>query len=276
MTVYLDELIIVNFILDYLLLWGAGLISSRKLCRWRIALGGVIGCGYALVCAVCGWRAVLWLPVRICVGVVMCFSAYGTRSWKTIGWFFALSGGMAGGVYALSVFGGGRVGFLSGAVYFRIPWLLLLVLAGAVWLGLTALARLPSVCRGRNGERVSATILCLNRVTEAEVFIDTGCFLRDPTDNSAVIVISRGLARELLPKNVTEAFDSGIDAEEALLLGGAHAPRLVFATGVGSAGALYAFTVSVSFNGGEMQRMTAAISPTLGAEGIQAIMGTDS
>ena len=210
MTVYIDELILVNFILDYLLLWGAGLISGKRLKRWRIALGAVLGGGYALICAVWSLKAVLWLPVRVGVGVAMCFLAYGRRSWRTVGWLFALGGGMAGGVFALSVFGGGRIGFLSGAVYIRFPGWLLCGLAAAVWLGLTALARLPSLGRGRKNDRVCASISCLNRKTETEVFIDTGCFLRDPADNSAVLLISKSLGRELLPKTVVSAFKADL------------------------------------------------------------------
>ena len=273
MTVYIDELILVNFILDYLLLWGAGLISGKRLKRWRIALGAVLGGGYALICAVWSLKAVLWLPVRVGVGVAMCFLAYGRRSWRTVGWLFALGGGMAGGVFALSVFGGGRIGFLSGAVYIRFPGWLLCGLAAAVWLGLTALARLPSLGRGRKNDRVCASISCLNRKTETEVFIDTGCFLRDPADNSAVLLISKSLGRELLPKTVVSAFDFGKSAEDVVCLGGDHSPRLIYAEGIGSAGCLYAFTVWVSFGKAQAQKMTAAVSPTLGSEGIQALMG---
>ena len=273
MTVYIDELFIVNFILDYLLLWGAGLISGKRLKRWRIALGAVLGGVYALVCAVCSVKAVLWLPVRVGVGIAMCFLAYGKRPWRTAGWFFALSSAMAGGVYVLSAFSGGRVGFLSGAVYVRFSSWLLLVLAAAVWLGLTALARLPYLARGLKKDRVWVSISCLNRKTETEVFIDTGCFLRDPADNSAVLLISKSLGRELLPQGAMSALDSGKTAEEAVALGGDHAPRLIFTTGIGSAGCLYAFTVWVSFGAAKPQKMTAAVSPTLGSEGIQALTG---
>lgn len=276
MTVYLDELIIVNFVLDYLLLWGAGLISAQRLRRWRIALGAALGSAYALICALCEWGIVFWLPVKLGVGFAMCFLSYGKRTWRTVGWFFALSTAMAGGVYVLSAFSGGRIAFLSGAVYFRLSGMVLLLIAGAVWLGLTALARLPVLGRGRTADRINASITCLGRTAEAEVFIDTGCLLRDPTDNSPVLVVSRELGYELLPDGVVEAFQWGKTAEEAVLLGGDHAPRLIFATGIGSSQALYAFSVFVSFGGGEYEKMTAAVSPTLGREGIRALMGQAS
>lgn len=273
MTVYIDELFIVNFILDYLLLWGAGLISGKRLKRWRIALGAVLGGVYALVCAVCSVKAVFWLPVKVGVGIAMCFLAYGRRSWRTAGWLFALGGGMAGGVYVLSAFSGGRVGFLSGAVYVRFSSWILLALATAVWFGLTALARLPVLGRGQRSGRVKACLTCLDKSDETEVFIDTGCLLRDPTDNSPVLVISMGLAERLLPDEAACALLSGKTAESVLLLGGDHAPRIIFATGVGSAQPLYAFRVYASFNGGEYAKITAAVSPTIGAEGIDALMG---
>ena len=105
------------------------------------------------------------------------------------------------------------------------------------------------------------------------MFIDTGCLLRDPADNSSVIVISYDLARELLPGNIITALEDGKNAEKAACLGGEHAPRLIFATGIGAAGMLYAFTVRVSFEGGKERKITAAVSPTLGAEGIHALTG---
>ena len=268
MTVYLDELMIVNFALDYLLLWGAGLLSGKTLRRWRIALGALFGSVYALVCALCEWRLVFWLPVRVLVGIAMCFLTYGKRPWRTAGCFFALGAAMAGGVYFLSVFSGGRVGYLSGAVYVRLSSLWLLALAGAVWLGLTALSRLPSLAQRHKKDRLKAEIFCGGRRVETEVFVDTGCMLRDPADNSPVIILSAELAGELLPREVCLA-----TPEAGVLLGGEWNPRLVFATGITGGGALFAFTVSVSFEDGEKRPMTAAVSPSLGSEGISALVG---
>ena len=275
MTVYIDELILVNFVLDYLLLWGAGLLALKRRRRWRIALGAAVGGCYALVCSVCRWGPVLWLPVRVGVGVAMCFLVYGKRFWRAAGWFFALGCAMAGGVYVLSVFSGGRVGFLSGAVYVRIPAFLLLAAACPVWLGLTALCRIPALGRFRGREKKKVSLSCMGRCAEAEVFTDTGCMLRDPADNSAVLLISEELAKKLLPEASVLAMNGGRSPEKAVVLGGDFSPRLIFATGITGESPLFAFTVLISFGSGAKRRVTAAVSPFLGKEGIEALSGAD-
>ncbi len=273
MTVYIDELAAVNFILDYLVLWGAALVSGRRMCRWRTVLAAGLGSAYAVICAVLAWGPALWLPTKIAVGLLMCAVAFGFwRFWRTAGWFFAISAGLAGGVYALSAFSGGRYGFLSGAVYLRLPTVWLLALSGAVWLGLTALTRLPGVKAAVGAKKRRVKICCGEKQAETDVLVDTGCFMRDPVDNGPVLVVSAAVAKAVLPEAVGREMGRK-PPSELVLTAREVQPRLIFTRGVTGGELVFAFRAEVGFDGGAPVTMTVAVSENLDADGIAAIVG---
>ena len=47
-VIYLDEVLLLNFVVDYLLLLASGRLSGEILCRGRLALGAALGAAYAL------------------------------------------------------------------------------------------------------------------------------------------------------------------------------------------------------------------------------------
>ena len=267
MTVYIDELLLVNFITDYLLLRLAGHFSRKRLCRWRVALGAAAGAVYAAVCALTRAEWPVWLPVKLAVGVGMCAVGFGPGRgfMRTVGWFFLFSAALGGGVWALSVFSGGRLGYLRGAVYFTLPAWKLLILAGALWGLFELLARLPGAKTAGGAVYRKAELFCGGGRAEVKVLVDSGCFLR------GVMLLSREVACALLSPGAAEAVRGGAGAEELVLRFGGS---LVSASGVGDGGVLlYAFRGEVRFEGKKPVPVTFALSPGLDREGLEAVIG---
>lgn len=276
MTVYIDELLAVNFILDYALLRAAARIAGRRTNRSRFLLAAACGALYALVCCLPGMDFLSSLPLRLLAGGGICSAAFGVRreSLRAYGWFFVLGAALAGGVGTLARFGGDRAEVVFGTVYVRMPLWLLLTSSGAVWAVLTLVTRIPGLARSVKREKRHSVIFCGENRAEVDVLTDTGCLLRDPADNSRVIVVGRETAEKLLPGHIGAAVKMGLPPEEIVALKGGPAMRLIGASGVSGDGLLLCFTASEVILGGVPQGPTAvAVSPNLDGEAAEALIG---
>ena len=77
MTVYLDELFLLNFVVDYLLLLSAGRLAGEVLCRSRLALGALLGAAYAAAVFLPGGGFLLYPLCKLCSAVLMVLLGYG-------------------------------------------------------------------------------------------------------------------------------------------------------------------------------------------------------
>ena len=110
MEVYLDLVMALNFLVDFLLLLGTNRLSGFPSQGWRCAGAALLGAVYSGACLMPGFRFLgnlLWRCVSLCL---MCLTAFGydAAAVKRGGIFLLLS--MAMGGIALSM---GRGDFLS-------------------------------------------------------------------------------------------------------------------------------------------------------------------
>ena len=77
MTVYLDQVWLLNGVVDYLLLSVCGTLTASLRRRWRLLLAAAMGGIYAVVCLLPGWEFLGNLLWRILAGLALCLMAYG-------------------------------------------------------------------------------------------------------------------------------------------------------------------------------------------------------
>ena len=179
MTVYLDLVMILNFLVDFLLLMGSSRLSGFPLEAGRLLAAEALGAVYSGVCMLPGFRVrgnLLWRMVFL---VLMALIAFGVNrgALKRGGIFVILS--MALGGIALSF---GRSDF--GA---------LLLSAACIWI-------LSNVSFGGHvGDREYANIMLNYEGKTATVVAlrDTGNGLKDPVTGESVLVISGDVATRL-------------------------------------------------------------------------------
>lgn len=185
MEVYLDLVVLLNFLVDLLLLLGtnrlAGFPLAVKRCAAAAALGGV----YSGVCLLRGFHflgSLLWRCVCL---ALMCAIAFGWNisSWKRSGVFILLS--MALGGMALSV---GRGDF----------WTLCVSAAG-----ICLLCRLAFGQTVGGREFLPLTIVYGGKRVDLVALRDSGNTLRDPVTGERVFLIAAEAARQLT--GLTEA-----------------------------------------------------------------------
>lgn len=179
MEVYLDLVMVLNFLVDFLLLLGTNRLSGFPAGAWRCAGAALMGAVYSGACLLPGFRflgSLLWRCVSLCLIGSMAFG-WNTGALKRCGIFLLLS--MAMGGIAMSV---GRGNLLS------------LVLCAAVCLLLSWISFGGQV-GGR--EYVPLKITYEGRSASLIALKDTGNTLKDPVTGEPVLVISAEVAGRL-------------------------------------------------------------------------------
>lgn len=179
MEVYLDLVMLLNFLVDFLLLLGTNRLAGFPVQPWPCAGAALIGSVYSGVCLLPGFRFLgnfLWRCVSLCMMGMMAFGC-DVSALKRSGIFLLLS--MAMGGIALCM---GRGDMCS------------LVLCG----GLCFLLSLISF-GGRVGGREYVPLKIVYEGHSASLIAlkDTGNTLRDPVTGEQVLIISAEVAGRL-------------------------------------------------------------------------------
>lgn len=215
MTVYLDLVVLLNFLVDSLLLMGTNRLMGYPPGIKKASLAGALGGVYAGICMIpgCGFLGnLLWRIVCLCCMSGIAFG-WNRSAFRRGGIFVLLS--MALGGMALGL-GEGNFGslILSAAV---IAILCAFVVRSP--LGIQKYQPVELKWKGRT--------LCLTAL------IDTGNTLRDPVSGASVLVVGAeagrklGISREILEDPVT-----------AIALGKVPGARLIPYRVVGKSGAM--------------------------------------
>lgn len=221
MTVYADGTAVLNFLTDYLLLWGTGALTGKGRGSLRLCLGAVLGGLYGGVCLAPGFRFLGTLGWRLLFLGLMLVLAFGPgrHLFRQGLLFLGLTLALGGGGYLLR-----QEGCLS--------FLTLGAGAGALALGCRTLAR-----TGTGGERTALTLALGDRIVRVTALRDTGNGLKDPLTGQAVTVIGPRAARQLLPELDPESLKNPAAAMERIQRPGLRL-QLIPYQAVGQAGGL--------------------------------------
>ncbi len=179
MEVYLDLVVILNFLVDFLLLLGTNRLSGFPLAPGRCALAAAFGGIYSGACLMRGFSFLgnsLWRSVSLCLMSAMAFGM--NRSAVKRGGVFLLLSLALGGM-AMNF---GRGNFPA-----------LILAAAGIWL----------LCRVAFGETVGGreyvpiTLTYGEKTASFIALRDSGNTLRDPVTGEQVLVIGGEIAQEL-------------------------------------------------------------------------------
>lgn len=180
MIVYLDLVLLLNFLVDFLLILGTNRLSGFPAGAKRAALGAGIGTVYACGCLLPRFRflgSTFWLLTFL---ALMGAAAFGLNksAWKRTGIFILLSMAMGGIALGLN-----KTDFSA------------LLLAG---LGVWALSRIGFGGRIGGKEYIPITITENGKTISVIALKDTGNSLRDPITGEQVLILGPEAAERLL------------------------------------------------------------------------------
>ena len=199
MVIYVDRLLAVNALVNYLLLSITARLSGEAASQRRRALAAVGGALYALAVLLPGCRMLGVLTLRLLSAALMTAAAFGIgrrlpRQWLLVLALSALYGGV---VLAVETLLGGSVTFIDGIACYPVSFRALALTACGVWLLFsTVLARLGA----HSGGDLAQTVLTLHgRDARCMALRDTGNSLCDPVSGQPALIVEWSVLRPLLP-----------------------------------------------------------------------------
>ena len=211
-VLYIDQLLLVNFMAAAAFLLAAGLLAGVRCTGPRLVLGSAFGaaCCLVLLAPALPWpAALLYKGATGAACAALTFGWPGARVFlRLCGWFLTLNLLLTGAAAALP---GGHAANLT--AYLDItPGRLLLAVAG-VYLGVRALLRFL----GKPGQAaVPAQLELLGVRMDVLAFYDSGFTLADPVSGRAVVLVRYDAVRSALPAGCQKSLDGALGRTDAL------------------------------------------------------------
>lgn len=274
MVIYLDQALLLNGLLDYLLLVACGSVTASPLRRSRILLAAVLGGGYGVLCLVPGFSFLRNLWWSVPVAGAMCLVAFGPGRGlvRRSVVFLLLSAAFSGVVLVLTELFSAPAAMVAQRVYYPVSFgVLVLTAGGAFGVMKWGLGRLTH----QGGDIVPVRITLRGRTAELTALRDTGNSLRDPVSGCPVLVADGAVLCRLLPEEKISPEALSRPGELMCRIAGVH-PRLIPYRTVGVAqGMLLALRPDSLEVKGKTEHMLVAFSPVPVSDGggYQALVG---
>lgn len=221
-VVYIDILFGVNFVLNYILLRGTGMLCKAKVNRLRTAFGAALGAVYAICIFFPNLSVLSGLVFKLLAAMAIICAAFPIYSIlgfiKLISVFYALSLIFGGIGFALLFTGGigANLGAVmsNGIMYMNIPfWVLFL--GGALFYCGVGIFSFAMRIKSRSGLKRKVIIEAGGRRVELTALADTGNILVDPISKAPVLVAELEALKGLFDFNLrmglsSENFQEGL------------------------------------------------------------------
>lgn len=229
-VVYLDSLALLNFSINYLILFSTVRLTGAVHRKWRLCLGAALGAVYAVAVQIVPPLGI-W-PLRIGTGFLICLAGIGKTQLLRRGiLFLGTAFAFGGGVWAIYLMAGGSgnfgdyVALNTGSVIFCAG-----VCCAVLDLGFRMSAKHSPKKRAkavicRNGQKI--TLTCLR---------DSGDELTDSANNQPILLTEKKYISGIIARNEDELIDAldPVASINRLAAGGTKA-RLIPYRSVGTA-----------------------------------------
>ncbi len=207
-VVYLDILLLVNFLIGYFLLRAAARLAGADLGAGRALAGAAASALSTLILLAPELPSWLGAAYKLATAAAIVLIAFGYKGWRPFlracVWFFILNLGLAG-LVLLAVYQGGFSGMQVNnfSVYINLSPVVLLLAVLCMYL----LIRLLLALFGRPGPenlwRLQFALAGAPPV-ELQAFYDTGFFLQDPLSGCQALLVSWPGAKNQLPAELND------------------------------------------------------------------------
>lgn len=207
-TVYADILLLLNFFLDFFLLWATGRFLRRETRVWRLLSAAILGAVYGTAMLIPQLYILYTIPAAVVMSLVLLWVAFGYRNYrsflKLIAVFYLVAFAMAGSALAGGYFLERR-GTALGVQQTLNAGALLFGLAMAIILARRGVAVLRSKWN-QTDFRTMVEVWVAGRSCRFPALIDTGNDLREPISGLPVMVADYQVLAPLLPERLRELY----------------------------------------------------------------------
>lgn len=210
-AVYVDMLFLINFLMDFVVLWAAAKLAQVRVSLWRLAVGAVIGSLYSVLVLLPDFQIMSRLEMKFMVSVVMAIVVYSPLSWKKFGqvilYFYLVAFTMGGAVLGfIYLMGSSSLTGVISDLPLHYLWLLIALLT-AVVLGKYGITYVKKSLL-QDLLKVPVEIRIQGQQFNVTGLVDTGNQLVDPLTGSPVIIVEYGVLKPYLPTELQEIIDT--------------------------------------------------------------------
>ncbi|HBG22953.1 MAG: sigma-E processing peptidase SpoIIGA [Syntrophaceticus sp.] len=210
-AVYVDMLFLINFLMDFVVLWAAARLAQVRVSIWRLFCGALIGAIYSILVLLPNLQYMSSIEMKFIVSIIMAIAAYVPLSWKKFGqvvfYFYLVAFTIGGAVLGIIYMVGSST--LTG-VFNNLPlsylWLLIAVVAAAI-MGKYGVAYFKNSVL-QDLLKVPIIIRIQGKELKAIGLVDTGNQLVDPLTGSPVVIVEYGILKRYLPSELQEIIDN--------------------------------------------------------------------
>lgn len=244
-VVYVDILISLNLIINYLLLLSSARIAGRKIMRVRVMAAALFGALCTLIIFVPLGSGLLIFAYKLLTALVIVFLAYkwigALQFLKDVFVFFTISYLLAGILLAVwANFAPSGMLYYNGVVYFDLSATVLVGTTAVAYLLISVFARIFNIKTTEN-ELVKATIIHNDAQVELSAIIDNGNKLAEPFSGLPVAVCCIEDITPILDRGMLEQILRLTAAESVAAENFPEGFRLIPFSSVGRSGFLVAF-----------------------------------
>jgi stage II sporulation protein GA (sporulation sigma-E factor processing peptidase) len=222
-VIYPDLVLLVNFVVDYLLLWATGLLGNGRVRAGRLAAAAGLGAAYALLAQFPSFMFLFNAPIKISFSLALLLIAFSPVSpgqlLRLTAYFYGIGFTMAGASLALLVLGNptrpAAVSLAGAGDLLQVSGMMLPLGSSLVATGIGAALiggkYLFDYARSLTSLRRSllqAEIVVDRRKVRLTALVDTGNQLLEPFSRTPVIVADFGAIEPLFPPELKEVLAS--------------------------------------------------------------------
>lgn len=213
--IYLDVLLLVNFLTAYFLLLAAGLLSGQRAGGGRMLLGSAVAALSSLILFAPEQPFLIQLAYKAGTALLIVAAAFGCRNKRrfatAVCWYAAFNIALAG-LVMLVILNTGTRALQTGnlTVYLRVSPLLMVVLSGAGCLAAELGMRLLAGGKALR-QSVGLEVELAGVAVHLRAALDTGCHLTDPITCLPVLVVSFPDAAARIPQPVRDYLKAWFD-----------------------------------------------------------------
>lgn len=202
MTIYVDILMLVNFIVDYFLILLAAKFLHITTKILRLILAAAVGGVFSLYILLPQSNLLVQIFIQVCMCMVLCLIAFGFKNIKffsrNIVTLFAVNFAYSGAMIALwIVFKPSGMAINNSVVYFNISPLFLIVFSVVGYFGTVLIRRLVKKPFLQN-TYCEATLFCGNNKLTLSGIADTGNSLKDTFGLSQIFITEQDIVDTIL------------------------------------------------------------------------------
>ncbi len=232
-AVYVDILFLINFVMDFMVLWAAAKIAQIRVSIWRLFAGAAIGACYSILVLLPGFYVLTGIETKFFVSILMVLAAYCPLPLKKLGqvvfYFYVVAFTMGGAVLGLVyLVGGSSITGVMSNLPLNYLWLAI-ALVVAVIFGKYGVAYLKKSLL-QDLIRVPVEICVLGKRFKLMGLVDTGNQLVDPLTGFPVIIVEYGILEPYLPRDFQNIVNTAgeVDLSKLVNVGKAKGDTLSF------------------------------------------------